>query len=328
MTNTRSRLAPSPTGALHLGNARSFLITWAIARQRGMDLLMRIEDLDGPRIKPGAAQQLIDTLAWLGIDHDGAELVQSHDLDPYRAAMRSLASRGMVYRCELTRTQIEQAVTAPHAGEHEIRFPPELRPERETVLAATHPTGPEMKSTPWAFTDEHTNYRLAVQDESITIRDEIAGEVLTSPFHDVGDFVVWTRRGVPAYQLAVVVDDARQEITDVIRGEDLLPSAGRQVLLYRALGFCPPRWMHLPLVLGPDGRRLAKRHGDTRVEHYRQQGVRAERIIGLLGFWSGAAPRRCEMSARDFLMSFEVDTLPRCPITFTPDDDAWLLSRS
>jgi glutamyl-tRNA synthetase len=293
-----------------------------------MELLLRIEDLDGPRVKPGAAEQLVNTLAWLGIDHDGAQTVQSHELDPYRNAMRALADKRLVYRCDLSRTQIEQAVTAPHAGEHEIRFPPELRPN-----GPGPPTGPgngpdSAFATRWAFTEEHTNYRLCVSEETITIEDEIAGPVKMCPFHQVGDFVVWTKRGVPAYQLAVVVDDARQGVTHVIRGDDLLPSAGRQTLLYRALGWEPPTWMHLPLVLGPDGRRLAKRHGDTRVAHYQQLGVPAQRIVGLLAYWSGAAPARTEMSAVDFLARFSIDTLPRCPITFTQDDNAWLLSRS
>lgn len=295
---------------------------------------MRIEDLDGPRIKPGAAKQVVDTLAWLGIDHDGAEFIQSHDLDPYRNAMRALAAQGLIYRCDLTRTQIEQAVTAPHAGDHETRFPPELRPDATTpttgaLAAPDSGTGPNKAATSlWTFTEEHTNYRFCVPEESITIHDEIAGRIVSNPFHEVGDFVVWTKRGVPAYQLAVVVDDARQGITHVIRGDDLLPSAARQTLIYRALGDQPPAWAHVPLVLGEDGRRLAKRHGDTRVEHYRELGVPAERVIGLIAHWSGAAPDREEMSARDFLARFQLDTLPRCPVTFTPDDHAWLLSRS
>jgi glutamyl-tRNA synthetase len=229
--------------------------------------------------------------------------------------MQTLASQRLVYRCDLTRREIEQAVTAPHIDDHEIRFPAELRPGVESTEL-------------WSFTDESANYRLRVPERRFTIEDDFAGHVELDPFNEVGDFVVWTRRGVPAYQLAVVVDDARQGVTHVIRGDDLLPSAARQTLIYEALGAPPPKWMHLPLVLGPDGRRLAKRHGDTRVETYRAQGVPAERIIGLIAHWSGVSDARVELSAADFLGRFELDTLPKCPITFTQDDHAWLLSHS
>jgi len=288
-----------------------------------MELLLRIEDLDGPRVKPESTQQCVDTLTWLGLEHDGSMFVQSHDLEPYKAAMMALTAKRMVYRCDLTRKEIEQAVTAPHAGDHESCFPPELRPDAPADVFEA-----QDESNTWAFIKEDTNYRLCVPDEIITIHDELMGDVKLYPFREVGDFVVWTKRGVPAYQLAVVVDDARQGVTHVIRGDDLLPSAARQELIYRALDLTPPMWMHLPLVLGPDGRRLAKRHGDTRIDHYRNHGATAERIIGLLAFWSGVSANRIEMSAHDFLARFDLDTLPRCPITFTQDDDAWLLSRS
>jgi glutamyl-tRNA synthetase len=157
------------------------------------------------------------------------------------------------------------------------------------------------------------------------------------PAATVGDFVVWTKRGQPSYQLAVVVDDHRQGVTQVVRGNDLLDSAARQLLLYRALGYSPePAYTHLPLVRGADGRRLAKRHGDTRVEHYRGQGVGAERVIGLIAWWCGVegaqAGRLCHspepMSTADFVDRFRLDTMSRSDVTFRPEDDAWLRSRS
>lgn len=310
MTKRVSRLAPSPTGALHLGNARTFLVNWALARREGWHLLMRIEDLDGPRVKPEAAAALLHTLAWLGLDHDGAPLVQSADLEPYRAAMRALAADGRVYACALTRREIEKAVRAPHAAEHELRFPPELRPDDPTAHA---------------FDDERTNYRLRLEPEAIEVRDGVASTRTHAPFDEIGDFVVWTKRGVPAYQLAVVVDDARTGVTDVMRGDDLLPSAARQVVVYRALGLEPPRWWHLPLVLGEDGRRLAKRHGDTRLDTYRAAGVRAERLVGLLACWCGVVDRPRAMSAADFREGLDLARLSRDPVTFTKDDHAWLL---
>src|SRR5690606_22498005 len=282
---------PSPTGALHLGNARTFLITWAIARRLGWRILLRIEDLDGPRIKDGAAEGILDTFRWLGIDWDGEPTVQSRDLSPYADAMRTLARAGAAYPCALTRTEIEQAASAPHgssvssgASSHETRFPPELRP-------ALHPR---------EFVDTATNWRFVAPNEAVGFVDGFLGPQRISPAETVGDFVIWTKRAQPAYQLAVVVDDHRQGVTDVIRGDDLLDSAARQLLLYRALGYAPAQ-MHLPLVVGEDGRRLAKRHGDTRVERYRACGVRAERLIGLIARWSGVREDRAPMSAEEFV---------------------------
>lgn len=314
MTKRLTRLAPSPTGALHLGNARTFLINWAMARQAGWSIIMRIEDLDGPRVKQHATEQVLDTLCWLGIDYDGEVLHQSHDLQPYEAAMQQLAQQGAVFACSLTRREIEQAASAPHGDQRELRYEPALRP-----------SDPDCR----AFGRLDTNYRLLVSDEWIDVDDEVTGRRPFNPHREVGDFVVWTRRGVPAYQLAVVVDDVRQSVTDVVRGEDLLPSAARQILLYRALGLSPPRWWHLPLVLGPDGRRLAKRHGDTRVATYREMGVRPERVIALMAAWSGVIefdpqkPR--DMTAEEFRDRFVLDTLPRSPITFTEEHHQWLL---
>jgi glutamyl-tRNA synthetase len=311
LTNRTSRLAPSPTGALHLGNARTFLINWAIARQQGWRLLMRVEDLDGPRVRPGSIEQTLELLSWLGLDWDGEVMIQSTDLDPYRAAMRRLADAGRVYACSLTRRQIEQAASAPHKDDHELRFPPELRPE---------------DSGGWCFDEEKTNYRLLTCDESIRIDDAVLGPRDHRPFAEIGDFIIWTKRGLPAYQLAVVVDDARQGVTDVLRGADLLPSAARQTLLYRALGLEAPRWWHVALVLGPDGRRLAKRHGDTRLDTYRLAGVPASRIVGLLAAWSGVADTRGPMDAAEFRERFDLARLSREPIVMTEEDHAWLLA--
>lgn len=309
MSSRITRLAPSPTGALHLGNLRTFLINWALARCDGWRIEMRIEDLDGPRIRPGAAQGVLDTLHWVGIDWDGPVRIQSADLDPYVAAMRDLAQMQLVYPCELSRSEIEAAASAPHGSEGEVCFPPSLRP----------------KDRPERFDDVQTNWRFAVDGRTIVFDDGFAGRVERCPAEQCGDFVVWTRRGQPAYQLAVVVDDARQGVTDVVRGDDLLDSAARQIMLLEALNLRPrPRYTHLPLVVGPDGRRLAKRHGDTRIEYYRSRGATPERLIGLMAFWSGVQPRREPMSLNEFRDGFGLSTLPRGKMTFTQEDDQWL----
>lgn len=304
-----TRLAPSPTGALHLGNARTFLVNWALARQNGWKILLRIEDLDGPRIKPQAASGIQSTLCWLGIDWDEGPLIQSEDPAPYRAAMQKLAKDGRAFPCELTRAQIAAAASAPQDGTHELRYAASLRP----------------KAWKREFSDAATNWRLLVADAPVPFHDAFAGPQRPNPAEIVGDFIVWTRRGVPAYQLAVVVDDHRQGVTQIVRGDDLLDSAARQLLLYRALGLSPePSYTHLPLIVGPDGKRLSKRHGDSRVDLYRELGACPEAVIGLLARWCGLKPEDGRMSSREFLDAFDIALLPKTPVVFKPEDDARL----
>ncbi len=272
---------------------------------------MRVEDLDGPRVKPEAEREALETLRWLGLDWDGDLLRQSDDLDPYIDAMRTLASKRCVFPSALSRKEIEAAASAPHADEirHETRFPPELRPD---VIPTT-------------FDDEGENWRLIVEDEEVRFEDALCGAQSFRPFSNIGDLVVWTKRGQPSYQLAVVVDDERQGVTRIVRGDDLLDSTARQILIRRALGMSHElRHLHLPLVVGEDGRRLAKRHGDTRLTAYRARGVRPERVVGLLASWCGL--ERTETSAREFASAFDADTMTREEIVFTSEDHAWLVS--
>lgn len=313
-----TRLAPSPTGALHLGNLRTFLVNWLMARQRTWRIVMRIEDLDTPRNKAWATDEALRVLEWVGIDWDEGPFVQSTDLSAHRGAMERLAREGVAYPCALTRAQIEAAASAPQegSGAHEVLFPASLRPA----------TGPR------AFDDAQTNWRFVAPDREVAFEDEFAGSQRLNPARTVGDFVVWTSRGQPAYQLAVVVDDARQGVTHVVRGDDLLDSAARQVLLYEALGVGePPAYCHLPLVVGPDGKRLAKRHGDTRVTRYREMGVRAERVLGLLGAWCGVDASepgglgaRRERTLGELMERVSTGSIPRAPIEFTSEDERWL----
>ncbi|QDT70902.1 tRNA glutamyl-Q(34) synthetase GluQRS [Lacipirellula limnantheis] len=309
----RTRLAPSPTGALHLGNARSFLVNWALARQQGWEIVLRVEDLDGPRVKAGANEEAIDVLQWLGIDWDAGPFTQRSDLAPYRAALEQLAAQGDVYPCRCTRKEIEAAsLSAPHGDEHELRYPGTCRPATPTPLP---PEALEQSGVAW---------RLRVPDGTTTFIDHVAGEHIHNIAATTGDFLVATKEGLPSYQLAVVVDDARQGIDRIVRGDDLLGSTHRQLLLQHRLGIAPPpAYYHLPLVVGADGRRLAKRHGDSRISLYRDLGVTPERIIGLLAQWCGLGPRR-NLSATEFLAAFDLAKLPRQPITFTAQDDAWL----
>ncbi len=312
-----TRLAPSPTGALHLGNARTFLINWALARQNGWRIVLRIEDLDGPRIKSDADQQAIDILDWLGLNWDEGPVYQAHDLTPYHQALSGLLSRGEIYPCTCTRKDIQNAQSAPHADEHELRYPGTCRP--------TLPIDPPHRQDA-LLTESDTAWRVIVPPESVGYEDQLHGPQSVDVQREVGDFIVASKAGRPAYQLAVVVDDARQGVTQVVRGDDLLRSTGRQLLLYRMLAFAPvPTYTHLPLVLGTDGQRLAKRHGDTRLSAYRQRGVRPQRLVGLLARWSALVDRRVEMTADEFADGFDLSRLGREPVMWTQEDEAWLL---
>jgi len=310
LNSRTTRLAPSPTGTLHLGHARTFLFTWALARSLGWRIVLRLEDLDHTRVRPGAHEETLELLRWLQIDWDGPIRVQSADLEPYRSAMHDLAAQSRIYRCERTRSDVARIVGAPHADERVDAHPSSLRPSDPAA---------------WTFHDEAANYRLRVDEGIITIDDHVAGSRSFEPFAETGDFIVWSKLGVPAYQLAVTVDDARTEITDVVRGDDLLSSAARQEIIYRHLGADPPRWWHLPLITDPSGRRLAKRAGDQRLTVYRDAGVSGAAVIGLMAYWCGVIDRRQPLSGEEVVARFDAARLPAHPVALTDQDIAWLM---
>lgn len=314
----KTRLAPSPTGALHLGNARTFLLTWLLARQRGWSVLLRIEDLDGPRIKAGADRQAVEDLRWLGLEWDEGPVYQSSRFPVYQAAITNLLNAGTVYPCTCTRKEIDTAASAPHAADGAAIYPGTCRPASRSTLADPQPA----TARPAALrfdTRGHT---------AVSFTDTFVGERTYDVEHTLGDFVVAKADGTPAYQLAVVVDDADAGVTHVVRGDDLLDSTPRQILLYNALrlGEKIPTYTHLPLVIGPDGRRLAKRHGDTRLATYRQAGTKPERVLALLARWSGVDAGDA-VSLDELRAAFTLAKLPAAPITMTPADDTFLRNR-
>jgi len=314
MPASRTRLAPSPTGALHLGNARTFLVNWALARQRGWEIVLRIEDLDGPRIQAGSTELAIQLLEWLGLDWDEGPYFQLQDQSAYQAALQQLAEQRAIYPCRCTRKQLEaMSLSAPHGHQHDLRYPGNCRPPDD------QPVDKSLLGTTGVA------WRLRVPDQRTVVQDAFAPRQEHDVQQTVGDFLVATKAGLTSYQLAVVVDDARQGVNQVVRGDDLLASTPRQMLLYDRLGLGQaPTYTHLPLVIGEDGRRLAKRHGDSRLAHYHKQGVAAERVLGLLGEWCNLGPRR-NLSIGEFLEQFQLSRLSPDPIVFTAADDAWLL---
>ena len=314
MTTHVTRLAPSPTGALHLGNARTFLVNHLLARREHWRVRMRIEDLDSPRIKPGATEDMLDTLAWLGLTWDRTNVVvQSTRADQYEQALACLADKGAAYPCVCTRKDIETAASAPHAEDNDGAYPGTCRGRFPSADAARAATGRDVA------------WRVIVPDAPIAFADAFAGAQSFDLRNCGGDFVIFKKSGSAAYQLAVVVDDAAAGVNAIVRGQDLLDSAARQIHLRRLLGLGPePRYWHLPLVVGPDGRRLAKRHGDTRLDTYRAAGATPQKVLGLLGYWCGWIDTRRDSSMDELAERFTLDTISADPVVFSPADDAFL----
>jgi glutamyl-tRNA synthetase len=303
-----TRLAPSPTGALHLGNARTFLANWLLARKLGWRIVLRIEDLDGPRIKRGADQQAIEDLRWLGLDWDDGPIYQSSRRERYRAAVERLLDSKAAYPCVCTRKEVDASASAPHAEDGGVIYPGTCRGRYATIDDAMRDSRGREPAV-----------RLDTRGAVVHFTDRFCGPHHFNVECDLGDFVIAKGDGTPAYQLAVVVDDADMGVTDIVRGDDLLDSAARQILLYERLNLGPPpNYWHLPLVIGPDGRRLAKRHGDTRLASYREAGVSAGKILALLASWCGIGDVPSTARAADLIEPFDIDNLPRTPIVFDP----------
>jgi glutamyl-tRNA synthetase len=266
---------------------------------------MRIEDIDSPRVKPGAADAACADLRWLGLNWDDAPVVQTRRLALYERALERLKKDERVYPCTCTRTDVERAASAPHLDHEGPIYP-------GTCAGRSAGSADLLRGQSFAW-------RMRVGGGPITFDDGFRGRTTVDLATVGSDFVVWKSAGTPAYQLAVVVDDADQAVTEVIRGDDLVTSTPRQLLLYRALGLAPPRFIHVPLVVGPDGRRLAKRHGDTRLAALRQAGVSAEALLGLLAWSCGWNPSLEPVSARALAPRFDLSSVPREPFVLTAD---------
>ena len=329
-TAVTGRLAPSPTGLLHLGNAWAFLLAWCMARAQGGRILLRMEDLDPDRSRDDFAQAIIHDLRWLGLDWDagpytsppipseafappgsaasptataavppGMAYTQSARLACYQAALDRLDARGHIYPCYCTRKELRQLAGAPHVDDAGAPYPGLCRhltqdQRREREAAGRTPC-----------------LRLRCPDETLCVDDAIYGPQRFSLAECGGDFALRRSDGVMAYQLAVVVDDADMGVTQVVRGRDILISTPRQMLLCRLLGLPTPHYAHVPLLLDASGERLAKRHQSLSLQALRDSGIRPEAVTGLLGWLAGCLPAPRPAAPRELLPAFDAALLPR-----------------
>jgi glutamyl-tRNA synthetase len=296
------RFAPSPTGPLHLGNLRTALLAWLFARSSGGRFLVRMEDLDRVTSSRDHEQRQLQDLAALGLDWDGEVVRQSERFHRYDAAIVRLAEQGLVYECFCTRREIREAAAAPHGDGPELAYPGTCRDltdqERDARRAAGRPPA----------------LRLRAGGVVVRVHDRLHGEVEAV----VDDVVLRRNDGVPAYNLAVVVDDAAQGVEEVVRGDDLLLSTPRQVHLARLLGLPTPGHAHVPLVLGPDGQRLAKRHGAVTLADQAAAGHDARAVLGQLAGSLGLAAPGERPTASDLVGRFDPGALPRAPWVLDP----------
>jgi glutamyl-tRNA synthetase len=254
----RGRLAPSPTGYLHLGHARTFWIAQERARRSNGDSLLRIDDLDRARCRPEFVESAIEDLAWFGFAWSGQPLFQSRRMQLYEAAFEQLRAARLVYPCVCSRRDVASAINAPHAGDDEPIYSGTCR---DRTFSEDELRGRQV------------NWRFRVPDRrQVSFIDGRSGPHFFEAGRDFGDFVVWRHDNLPSYQLAVVVDDLDMRITEVVRGDDLLRSTARQLLLYEALSAPPPAFYHCALMLDSSGRRLAKRYDSLSLRQLRALG--------------------------------------------------------
>ncbi|GAB6931377.1 tRNA glutamyl-Q(34) synthetase GluQRS [Paenibacillus sp. JCM 10914] len=316
----RGRFAPTPSGKMHIGNAMTALLGWLQIRSEQGEFILRIEDIDQQRSRPELAQGIVHDLKWLGLDwdegpdrggpHSPYNQAERHAL--YKEALSKLNAADLLYPCYCSRADITAAASAPHGIASEgRRYPGTCR-----YLAQAEIKHRERIKKP--------SLRFKVPDETITFTDGIAGEQSHRPAEG-GDFVVRRADGIISYQLAVVVDDALMGITHVLRGMDLLDSTPRQLLLYQALGYHPPQFVHTPLIADAEGKRLAKRSRGLSLSFLRGQGIIPERIVGWIAWAAGLIDRPELVTPSDLVPHYHIASIPRTVIRLTEEARQLLL---
>ncbi len=316
----RGRFAPSPTGEMHLGNASSALLVWLSMRARNGRIVLRIEDLDRARVRPELTGAILSDLEWLGLDWDEggerggphAPYAQSERMSLYHRAFERLREAGRVFPCFCSRKDVRAAASAPQLPGETARYPGTCRR-----------LDPGAARERMARGERHAwRYRVGPDDRP-SFTDLVRGAWDGSRQPPPGDFVVQRSDGVPAYQLAVVVDDAEMEITEVVRGDDLLSSTPQQLLLYASLDLRPPQFGHVPLLLDPEGIRLSKRQRGITLRELREAGFTPPQVVGRLAGLLGLRPGARPVAARDLVEGFSLARLPPAPSGLVVDVDRW-----
>ena len=312
------RLAPSPTGFLHLGNAWSFLWAWAFARQQSGQVILRIEDIDQTRSRSAYVTALMEDLTWLGLDWDlgprldcaAPSFVQSQRQAIYSQALDTLSAQDLTYPCFCTRKELKQLASAPHLGDEGLVYPGLCRnltpSERKARFACGQKAALRLK--------------CPLDLEPIVFTDLCLGQQSFTPKPENSDLPLRRSDGVIAYQLACVLDDALMGVTQVVRGRDLLSSTPRQILLARLLGLPEiTTYAHIPLLLDASGERLAKRHQSLTLRSLRAQGVQPSQILGLCAFLAGLTDKPCQLRARELLPYVDLAKLGCANIVLTQE---------
>ena len=290
------RFAPSPSGRMHLGNLWSCLLAWLAARSQGGRMVLRLEDLDPDRCTQAWCDQVMRDLEWLGLSWDNQPVYQSRRTEAYRASFTQLEERGLIYPCYCTRAE-RLAASAPHRSDGVVVYDGRCRrlspKEREELARTRRPA-----------------WRVEVPEETVSFVDRIQGPFSQNLARDCGDFILRRSDGVYAYQLAVVVDDAAMGVTQVVRGSDLLDSTPRQLWLQEELGLPHPEYGHVPLLLAPDGRRLAKRDRDQELGILREKYTAPE-LVGRLAHLAGLIPEPAPVTPAELVPLFSWEKLPK-----------------
>lgn len=292
------RFAPTPSGRMHLGNIFTAMIAYLSAKSQKGNFLLRIEDLDKLRCPSSAAEKIIDDLKWFGFSFDGEIVYQSKRTAVYEHETDKLKQAGLVYPCYCSRAQLH-AATAPHGDT------PVYNGRCRALKESERPDKPPC-------------LRVIVPDETIAFTDGIMGEYSQNLKTECGDFIIRRSDGVYAYQLAVAADDALQNVTEVVRGRDLISSSPRQIYLFNTLGYKPPRFLHVPLITDKNGERLSKREGKSNLEYIRSAFSSPEPIIGMLAYNAGLIAKYAPVNLKRLTDIFDVSLLPKKDIALDP----------
>ena len=307
----RTRFAPSPTGYLHIGGARTALFCWAYAKQHGGTFILRVEDTDRERSTEASVQAILDGMNWLGLDYEGPYF-QMQRLDRYKAAVEQLLRDGHAYHCYATREEIDTLREAQRARGDKPRYDGRWRPENAKRLGLTPPAGAQPV----------IRFRTPDTGE-VTFNDLVKGPI-TVANGELDDLVIMRADGIPTYNFGVVIDDIDMDITHVVRGDDHVNNTPRQINIYRALGAKLPLFAHLPMILGADGERLSKRHGAVSVMQYHEDGYLPEALNNYLARLGWSHGDEEKFSMQQLVEWFDLKHISRSPARFDPEKLGWL----